>query len=99
MKRKHTFHPLVDHPEHRHFIDYLAAGNSILSAIALFPQLFSLLFNQASHDVSVPTFLLIALNSLIWLIYGLHRKTMPLVVSSTLNAAASISILLLLYLK
>jgi len=93
------FHCLMDDKKHRHFIDYLADVNSVISAIALFPQLFSLLWGQSPVGLSSFTFFLIALTSCIWVAYGIHRKTPPLIISSTLNALASIGILVLIFIR
>jgi uncharacterized protein with PQ loop repeat len=86
-------------PGHRHFIDYLADANSAISALALFPQLFTALREQTVGGLSPTSFFLIALNSGIWLAYGIHRRMPPLVISSSLNALASIGILAAMYLR
>lgn len=93
------FQRLFRNRRHAHFIDYLAEINSGISAVALFPQVFSLLSGHASDGLSPLSFFLIALNSMIWFVYGVHRKTPPLIISSSLNAMASIGILILIALK
>ena len=84
---------------HRHPIDKVAGVNSVISAVALFPQLFTLLKEPSSGGLSPLAFFLIALNSGVWFAYGLHRGARPLVVSSACNAFVSVGILLLIYLK
>lgn len=91
------FQRLLKNGRHKHFIDYVAEANSGISAIALFPQLFSLLGGQSSEGLSPLSFSLIAFNSVIWLIYGIHRKTPPLIISSSFNALASMGILVLIW--
>jgi len=93
------FHRLLDNGRHKHFIDYLAEVNSGVSAIALFPQLFSLIGGQPSVGLSPLSFFLIALNSVVWLIYGIHRRTPPLIISSSFNALASIGILTMIFIR
>lgn len=93
------FHRLLDNGRHKHFVDYLAEVNSGISAIALFPQLFALLGGQPTVGLSPLSFFLIALNSVVWLIYGIHRRTPPLIISSICNALASIGILALIYVR
>ncbi len=90
---------LLNNRRHKHFVDYLAGINSGISAVALFPQLFSLLSGKAADGLSQLSFFLIALNSVIWFIYGIHRGTPPLIISSSLNGLASIGILLLIVLR
>lgn len=79
--------------QHHHVIDYLANINSGISAIALFPQLYTTIIDQTTIGLSGVSFFLIALNSLIWVIYGIHRHTPPLIVSSSFNFLASVTIL------
>ncbi len=88
---------LLNNVRHHHFIDRLAGVNSVISAVALFPQLFTLLRGQAPDGLSPTSFSLIALNSCIWLAYGIHRRAPPLVVSSTLNGLAASGIVLLIF--
>jgi len=91
-----VFHRLLNNGTHTHFIDYLAEVNSGISAVALFPQLFSLLKGEATTGLSSVTFFLIAFNSCIWFIYGVHRRIPPLIISSSLNTVASAGILFMI---
>ncbi|MCW1892072.1 MAG: PQ-loop repeat-containing protein [Candidatus Uhrbacteria bacterium] len=79
--------------QHHHFIDYLANINSGISAVALFPQLYTTIIDQSTDGLSGISFFLIAFNSIIWVIYGIHRHTPALIISSTLNVIASVTIL------
>jgi uncharacterized protein with PQ loop repeat len=88
---------LLANSDHHHFVDYLAGINSGISALALFPQFFELLESRSAAGLSVTSFFLIALNSVIWFIYAVHRRTPPLVISSTFNIVASVGILVLIY--
>lgn len=93
------FHHLLDNGKHTHFIDYLAIVNSGISAVALFPQLFGLLEGKPSVGLSPLSFFLIALNSAIWVAYGVHRKTPPLIISSALNGLAAVGIFVLIFVR
>lgn len=74
---------------HRHLIDRLAFINGIVSGIALYPQLWSVLSLKAAEGISTLTYLLIFLNSLIWVAYAVHRGLFSLGVASLLNVVAS----------
>lgn len=93
------FDRYLKNKRHTHFIDYLAQANSVVSAIALFPQLFSLLRGRTPEGLSISSFVLIASNSCVWLIYGIHRRTPPLIISSVSNAIASLAILAIISVK
>lgn len=97
MRMSGLFHHILKNRQHAHFIDALAGVNSGISAIALYPQLFDLLRHQSAEDLSPVTFFLIAVNSLIWFIYGIHRQAPPLIISSCFNAIASIAILSIIW--
>ena len=85
--------------EHSHPVDKLAKLNSIISGFALYPQLFKIIFGNPTVGLSYATFLMISVNSIIWVIYGYHRKTMPLLISSSLNFLSSTGIFLMIILK
>ena len=82
---------------HHHWIDKVAFLNAIVGAIALYPQLYNLMTsNVRTENLSILSFSLIFLNSIVWLLYGIHRKISPLVISSVLNVVASGLILYLI---
>lgn len=81
---------------HMHWIDKLAILNGFVSGAALWPQIFKIIFIQSTYGVSAWTMLIIFLNSLVWLMYALHRGLISLGIASFFNASASLLILLLL---
>jgi uncharacterized protein with PQ loop repeat len=74
---------------HNHFIDKLAFFNGLVSGIALYPQVWVVLRDGSSAGVSLPTFLLIFLNSFVWLTYSVHRGLISLAIASIFNLIAS----------
>lgn len=74
---------------HTHFIDRLALINSLVSGVALFPQGIKVLSTGNSAGVSSVTAILIWINSLVWLAYGLHRGLISVVLSAVLNTIAA----------
>lgn len=77
--------PLV----HHHFIDRLAFVNSLVSGVALYPQVYAVLSHGVTAGVSFFTYFLIFLNSLVWIMYAIHRGLLSLGVASVLNTLAS----------
>ncbi len=75
---------------HHHFIDRLALLNGFVSGVALYPQVWAVLSSGSTAGVSLPTFLLILLNSIVWLLYALHRGLISLGIASVFNILASI---------
>jgi uncharacterized protein with PQ loop repeat len=82
---------------HRHLIDRLAFANGIISGIALYPQVWNVVTTGTVSGISAVTYLLILVNSLIWILYAIHRGLLSLGIASLLNAVAS-SILLMVML-
>ena len=74
---------------HHHFIDKLAFLSGLVSGVALYPQIYVVLVSKSVTGVSLSTFVIILLNSLIWVLYAMHRNLISLVVASLLNAIAS----------
>ncbi len=83
---------------HNHLIDKIAVLNAVLSAVALYPQLYDIVrYGADTAAISRVSFGLILSNSLIWFWYGYHRKIVPLMLSSLLNTIAAGLILFFTY--
>lgn len=85
----------MDSLTHNHLIDRLAFANGLVSGVALYPQVWHVLSNGAISGVSTLTYVLILLNSLVWVLYAIHRGLFSLGVASLLNAVASALLLLI----
>lgn len=79
--------------KHNHPIDHLAEAASLLSGIALYPQAFKIFATKTVDDIAPTTFLIVFLTSTIWIGYGRHRKSLPLLISGSLNMVSSALIL------
>jgi len=79
---------------HRHFIDKLAFFNGLISGLALYPQVWSVLKHGSVAGISLTTFVIIMVNSVVWLIYAMHRGLLSLGIASILNALASAALVL-----
>ncbi|MDO8492362.1 MAG: PQ-loop domain-containing transporter [bacterium] len=89
----------MESAEHNHFIDKLANINAVLSALALYPQVYTTISTDDITGVSAGGFTLIFVNSLIWTLYAAHRKATPLLVASSFNALAAAIITAVIFLK
>jgi uncharacterized protein with PQ loop repeat len=79
---------------HHHVIDRLAFVNGLVSGIALYPQVWNVLAHESAANISTLTYTLILLNSLVWVMYAVHRGLLSLGIASLLNALASAALLL-----
>lgn len=74
---------------HNHPIDLLAEANSIVSGIALYPQVFKVLQTRQVSDLSLTTFLIVFFTNIVWFTYAIHRRALPIMFASILNGIAS----------
>ena len=81
--------------EHHHAVDWLADLVAVVSGFALYPQAWKSLHNGDHSDLSLATFVIVVSTSLIWVWYGAHRKSLPVMVSSGLNFVAGVVLLTL----
>lgn len=75
--------------EHHHVIDRIAFIAGIASGVALIPQVWVTLSTGTVEGVSLTTFAVIAINSVVWLLYAMHRGLVALGIASLLNAVAA----------
>ncbi len=83
--------------EHHHVIDRAAFFAGIVSGVALVPQVWVTLASGTVDGVSLITFIVISLNSVVWLMYAMHRGLIALGIASLLNALAA-SVMVVAYL-
>lgn len=84
---------------HNHFIDKLAFLNGVISGIALYPQVYSIMTGSGSTGLSLTTFIIIFINSIVWLLYSIHRNLLSLGLASLLNCIASGIVVVLIILN
>ena len=83
--------------KHNHAIDQLTIGASLLSGVALYPQVFKAFSTRQVAGLAPSTFFFMTVSNSIWIAYGIHRKSLPLVISGVLNLIASVLILVMYF--
>lgn len=81
---------------HTHFIDKLAVLNGFLSGVALYPQIYLILYGGVPNTLSELTLWLILLNNVVWFAYAFHRLLVSLLIAAALNTVAAAILLLLI---
>ncbi len=84
--------------KHNHPIDHLTEGAALLSGIALFPQVFKIFETKHVGDLAPSTFFILVISNAVWIAYGVHRRSLPLLISGSLNFVASGLILAMFFL-
>jgi len=74
---------------HNHLIDKIAIINGFVTGLALYPQVVASILSGDVSGLSNTAFIIIFLNSIVWMLYGYHRTIKPLIVSSLLNCFAA----------
>jgi len=86
MSRYNNSMPIVIH---NHWIDKLAVLTGVVSGFALYPQIFIIITSGSPESVSLTTYAIILLNSIVWFTYSIHRGLISLAIPSILNIFAS----------
>lgn len=82
---------------HTHWIDRIAILNGFVSGVALWPQVVETLYTQITAGLSVWALFIIFINSLVWVVYAVHRRLISLAIASILNVFASFALLFLMW--
>jgi uncharacterized protein with PQ loop repeat len=82
---------------HNHLIDKAAVVNGVISGLALYPQVWKIFVTSDVSGISFVTFFLIATNSLVWILYAMHRGLIALGLASLLNFTASVAMVTALW--
>lgn len=73
---------------HHHLIDRLALLVAASSGFSLIPQVWKV-YTDGPDGVALASFVIICLNSSVWLMYAIHRGLLSLAISSILNIITS----------
>lgn len=65
----------------------------ILTTIAFIPQVLQIYKTKSAKDVSLAMFLLFTLGVLLWLIYGIEAKALPVIIANSVTLILSMVIL------
>lgn len=82
MKEKHL-------EGHHHAIDKLIIVSSFISGVSLLPEVFKVIHSHTVNAMSGVTLFIILINSIVWLLYGIHCKLKSLFISSILTILSS----------
>lgn len=74
---------------HHHAIDKIIVVSSFVSGIGLLPEVFKAMNSHPVNSMSLVTLCIILLNSIVWLLYGIHCGLKSLLISSTLTILSS----------
>lgn len=67
------------------FISVLATIFGSAMAISNFPQAFKIFKRKSAKDISIITFSILLVGAIIWVLYGIEIKSMPLILSNSIG--------------
>ncbi len=73
-------------------IGYAAAT---LATLAFVPQVVKSYRDKSTKDISLVMYLVFFTGVVLWLIYGIHLESMPMIVANTITALLALSIIIL----
>jgi len=76
-------------------VEGLGFAAAFCTTAAFVPQLVRVLRLRSARDISLPTFLMFSVGVFLWLLYGLHYRSAPMIASNGVTLVLSISILVL----
>ena len=68
---------------------------AICTTVAFVPQLLRVIRLRSAREISLPTFLLFSVGVFLWVIYGVHIGSKPVIASNAITLVVSLSILIL----
>ena len=78
--------------EYTQLLGYVAA---VLTTVANFPQAYKIIRTRSTKDISVLTYSLLAMGGVLWILYGVFNKDIPLVLANSISTTLCIIILIL----
>ena len=80
------------------YMDYvkcLGLFAAFFITIANLPQTYKIIRTKSVKDISTMTYIFLVIGNLAWLIYGIIKKDMPLIVGNSISTLTCLAILLL----
>jgi MtN3 and saliva related transmembrane protein len=75
--------------------DLVGTFAGILTALFLVPQLIKMIRAKKAGDISIPMFVILLLAQILWVIYGVLKNDLPLIITNSVTLALNITILAL----
>lgn len=76
----------------------LATIFGIINGFANFPQIYKIYKTKSAKDISIITYIILTIGTIIWILYGIEIKNIPILTMNTLALLEFILILIGCYL-
>ncbi|MEK6853042.1 MAG: SemiSWEET family transporter [Nanoarchaeota archaeon] len=75
-----------------------ATITGIIGSIAYFPQIYKIIKRKSVEDISIVTYSIWTLGTLVWLLYGIQIRNKPIIISNSIGLIGATAIITL-YIK
>lgn len=75
------------------FLKILVAIMGVLMSIGYFPQAYKIYRTKLASDISIPTYVIFSVGTLVWALYGFYIGDISLVISFAVGILGSWSVL------
>jgi MtN3 and saliva related transmembrane protein len=77
------------------FIELVGYAGAVCNAISFVPQLLRVIKLRSARDISYSTFLIFAIGSGLWIVYGARYHAIPVILANTITLLLSFNIFVL----
>jgi MtN3 and saliva related transmembrane protein len=74
-----------------HFIQLIGIAAGVCTAISLVPQIVKIVKEKKAEDISVVYLLVLLLGLVLWIIYGILRKDIPVIATNVVSVIFNIT--------
>ena len=64
---------------------------------SFFPQTIKIIKRKSSKDISLITYAILGTGAIVWLIYGITIKDLPLIISYTIGTISTVSVIVVYF--
>jgi MtN3 and saliva related transmembrane protein len=75
------------------YIDIIGIIAGILIIISFIPQLITIIKNKSAKDVSVPMYLILLIAQILWMVYGILKFDLQIIVTNAITSLMTILII------
>ncbi len=76
-------------------VDYIGFAGAFLTTISFIPQVVKIHKTKSADDVSLYMFILFTAGIILWLIYGIKKEMLPVIVANSITLILSLAILVM----
>lgn len=79
------------------YLTILGVVAGILTTSSFIPQIIKILKTRSAKDVSLLMFVIISLGISLWLVYGILKEDLPIIIANSVTLVFNIAVLFLKY--